>query len=182
MLLVEVSSERRSIAVSVLFPLLPGFLFRWRKKKTGNSTLNGPPITKIRFNTDQFKLRLLLETRVLNFIFITSLDELGQFFIHSSSSLQNINRFKGRRRQTEKKREERRREKKRDETRRKRAARINGAKAIQSTLRVSSFLLHVTSHSIQRKDQVGDVGFASSNHWHGVFRGNKNKNTKRDSI
>ena len=91
------------------------FLFRWRKKKTGNSTLNGPPITKIRFNTDQFKLRLLLETRVLNFIFITSLDEIGQFFIHSSSSLQNINRFKGRRRQTEKKREEeRRRETRRD--------------------------------------------------------------------
>ena len=59
------------------------FLFRWRKKKTGNSTLNGPPITKIRFNTDQFKLRLLLETRVLNFIFITSLDEIGQFFIPS---------------------------------------------------------------------------------------------------
>ena len=152
------------------------FLFRWRKKKTGNSTLNGPPITKIRFNTDQFKLRLLLETRVLNFIFITSLDEIGQFFIPSLLLFrtQIASKAEGDR--------QRRREKKRDETRRKRAARINGAKAIQSTLRVSSFLLHVTSHSIQRKDQVGDVGFASSNHWHGVFRGNKNKNTKRDSI
>ena len=90
------------------------FLFRWRKKKTGNSTLNGPPITKIRFNTDQFKLRLLLETRVLNFIFITFLDEIGQFFIPSLLLFrtQIASKAEGdrQRRREKKKREEERRD------------------------------------------------------------------------
>ena len=93
------------------------FLFRWRKKKTGNSTLNGPPITKIRFNTDQFKLRLLLETRVLNFIFITSLDEIGQFFIPSLLLFRTQIALKAegdRQRRREKREEERRRETRRD--------------------------------------------------------------------
>ena len=96
------------------------FLFRWRKKKTGNSTLNGPPITKIRFNTDQFKLRLLLETRVLNFIFITSLDEIGQFFIPSLLLFrtQIASKAEGDRQRRREKREEERREKKREEERR----------------------------------------------------------------